>query len=286
MLCGFQVRCSLKPSHIVPFNTLSVHEQEECCGRLVACSSPGCDVVLPSAAIAAHEQRCKLVQCQHCQVRLPPEHIASHSSQCEHRFKYSELANQRSIILNVGGSNYRTATSTILKSRWFRENLSDPLSLDRDADGTFFVDRDGRSFRHVLEFLRKGKLVVRPLEGDECGRVLQELLYFGVGSAHELVEAGYAPREAGVSALDLARQGLCATSLCQAGFAPSELLEAGFALDVCELREVGYTAECMNQSGYSAEALKKGGYSIDELIAAKYSEEELISAGYSSDKLR
>jgi hypothetical protein len=64
------------------------------------------------------------------------------------------------ISLNVGGTHYTTALGTLtsqpgtLLSEMFAEGSHPP----QDKDGCYFIDRDGESFRHVLNFLRDGTL--------------------------------------------------------------------------------------------------------------------------------
>jgi len=64
------------------------------------------------------------------------------------------------IRLNVGGERYTTTRATL--TRYPRSMLGSmfggTLATSIDEHGCFFIDRDGPMFRHVLNFLRSGRL--------------------------------------------------------------------------------------------------------------------------------
>jgi len=66
------------------------------------------------------------------------------------------------IYLNVGGVKYTTSRSTLTKytdsmlGSMFSQNI--PTKVDKD--GFYFIDRNGKIFEHILQFLRSGELVL------------------------------------------------------------------------------------------------------------------------------
>ena len=83
------------------------------------------------------------------------------------------------ISLNVGGVVY-TASLTTLK-RYSKSMLaamfSGRMPLETDANGNYFIDRDGKLFRHVLNFLRSGQLHL-PKGFTELEQLKQEVDFY------------------------------------------------------------------------------------------------------------
>ena len=92
----------------------------------------------------------------------------------------SHLAAQNAITaskveLNVGGVRYTTSLSTLTKEEgsMLQVMFSGKHALAPDKDGSYFIDRDGTHFRHVLNFLRDGPASLQSLDGNT--RLLSEL---------------------------------------------------------------------------------------------------------------
>lgn len=64
------------------------------------------------------------------------------------------------VQLNVGGHLYATTLSTLRKhpDSKLAEIFSGPPKLRADAQGRYFIDRDGSHFGAILEFLRSEQL--------------------------------------------------------------------------------------------------------------------------------
>ena len=60
------------------------------------------------------------------------------------------------ICLNVGGHRFETSrrTLTSIPDTYLSSLFSGRFELATDADGAYFIERDGSHFRHVLNFLR------------------------------------------------------------------------------------------------------------------------------------
>jgi len=65
------------------------------------------------------------------------------------------------ITLNIGGTLYTTTSATLTNpvygDTFFTSLLSGRFASTRDRDGNLFVDRNGRLFEYVLDYLRTGK---------------------------------------------------------------------------------------------------------------------------------
>ncbi|CAH1254578.1 KCTD21 [Branchiostoma lanceolatum] len=74
--------------------------------------------------------------------------------------RYDSIVN-----LNVGGHFYTTARSTLTRypdsmlGAMFGEDF-DTMQLVQDDQGRYFIDRNGRLFEHVLNFLRTNQLAL------------------------------------------------------------------------------------------------------------------------------
>ena len=64
--------------------------------------------------------------------------------------------------LNVGGKIYRTSRTTLTREpdSFFTSLLSDSFSSEKDEQGNYLIDGDGKIFRHILNYMRYGKLVL------------------------------------------------------------------------------------------------------------------------------
>ena len=70
----------------------------------------------------------------------------------------SEAAPSRIVRLNVGGKLFLSSKETLEQSDFFRGLLSGTMPSQTDENGCFFIDRNPRIFRMVLEMLRTGVL--------------------------------------------------------------------------------------------------------------------------------
>ena len=78
------------------------------------------------------------------------------------------------IKLNVGGKLFMTSITTLHRDPncMLAAMFSQRFELVKQDDGAYFIDRDGTYFRHVLNFLRTGKLPRRVT--DVCADELRE----------------------------------------------------------------------------------------------------------------
>jgi uncharacterized protein YjbI with pentapeptide repeats len=73
------------------------------------------------------------------------------------------------IVLDVGGVRFKTSMSTLqsVPESMLGAMFSGRFELSKQADGSFFIDRDGRLFGHVLNWLRDRTLPVGALSADD-----------------------------------------------------------------------------------------------------------------------
>jgi hypothetical protein len=71
-------------------------------------------------------------------------------------------AQQGRVVLDIGGFRYTTSVQTLrrLPGTFFDAYFSGRYTMDRSEDGSIFIDRDGKHFGQVLEYLRDGMLSV------------------------------------------------------------------------------------------------------------------------------
>ncbi|KAI8483159.1 hypothetical protein Bbelb_390410 [Branchiostoma belcheri] len=82
------------------------------------------------------------------------------------------------VTVNVGGVLYTTTMATL--TRYPESRLGGmflaPQLLQKDSQGNYFIDRDGKVFRYILNFLRQGWL--RLPEGFQDIDILQDEIQF------------------------------------------------------------------------------------------------------------
>ncbi|KAJ1411616.1 BTB/POZ protein, partial [Ochromonadaceae sp. CCMP2298] len=86
------------------------------------------------------------------------------------------------VKLDVGGVRYTTTLTTL---RRFPDSMigcmfSGRHALSKGEDGYFFIDRDGRHFYHILNFLRAPEGYTDGLEGREKEELRRECEYYGI----------------------------------------------------------------------------------------------------------
>ncbi|XP_062870634.1 BTB/POZ domain-containing protein KCTD7 [Trichomycterus rosablanca] len=90
------------------------------------------------------------------------------------------------IPLNVGGTYFTTRLSTLRRyeDTMLAAMFSGRHHIPRDAEGRYFIDRDGAYFGDILNFLREGELPQR----ERVRAVHREAQYYAIGPLLERLE--------------------------------------------------------------------------------------------------
>eukprot|EP01133_Synstelium_polycarpum_P004353 gene4353-5083_t len=84
--------------------------------------------------------------------------VSSSTTSCRSGCHCSMMAIDMIVRLNVGGVKYMTTKDTLLSrgENFFSSLLNGSIPAIRDEKGYLFIDRNGRYFEFILEFLRSG----------------------------------------------------------------------------------------------------------------------------------
>ncbi|XP_041458151.1 BTB/POZ domain-containing protein KCTD19-like [Lytechinus variegatus] len=94
----------------------------------------------------------------------------------------SVIGSSEILGLNVGGKVYQTTKETLMRepNGYLATIISEKnLYKSRDKDGNFGIDRDGKLFRYVLNFLREGALIL-PKTWNEFNLLVNEASFFQI----------------------------------------------------------------------------------------------------------
>lgn len=102
------------------------------------------------------------------------------------------------VELNVGGKHYATLRETLMRhDSMLAAMFSGRQPLRRTPDGRVFIDRDGKLFRHILQYLRDGYLDVEALDKDLREQLRREASYFCLTELEERLTAAAPERSDG-----------------------------------------------------------------------------------------
>ena len=87
----------------------------------------------------------------------------------------------KTIKLNVGGQYFTTSLETLTKDpgSMLHAMFSGRFDTKPAEDGSYFIDRDGTHFRHILNYLRTGQLIV-PEDKVVCKELLREAEFYQI----------------------------------------------------------------------------------------------------------
>ena len=96
--------------------------------------------------------------------------------------RISSINFESAITLNVGGFSYQTGLETLTKhpGSLLANMFSGSITLKQDRRGQYFIDRDGRHFDHILNYLRTGAAPVTSVLESYSKEILCEAEYYGL----------------------------------------------------------------------------------------------------------
>lgn len=114
---------------------------------------------------------------------------SNYTSLLDLKSAFSDL-NER-VTLNVGGTVYNTTRGTLCRfegsmlERMFNRTPDDPLRAVADSHGQYFIDRDGALFRHILNYLRDGRLAIA-FDFSDFDQLIAEADFYGTSNHFQL----------------------------------------------------------------------------------------------------
>lgn len=96
----------------------------------------------------------------------------------------SKFKSSDRIVLQVGERRFNTTVGTLTeRSEYFEAYFSGKWSIDKQEDGSIFIDSDGDAFDYLLRYLRRGTFplafdIVKGHDYALYSRILEEAKYF------------------------------------------------------------------------------------------------------------
>ncbi|KAH3755732.1 BTB/POZ domain-containing protein KCTD6-like [Dreissena polymorpha] len=99
------------------------------------------------------------------------------------------LSTEKVVKLNVGGTFYSSTKETLTKvhGSYIWRIFTGDAPCPRDERGSYFIDRDGPIFRHILNYLRSDRLSV-PYGFREFDLLKVEADYYGLPALVQEIE--------------------------------------------------------------------------------------------------
>jgi len=94
------------------------------------------------------------------------------------------------VRLNVGGQIFVTTYSTLTRTKSMLARMFSGLfPLEKESDGTYFIDRDPAVFSHILNYLRDGSIFVKGMDANLKQALLREAKYYQIYGLVSLLQS-------------------------------------------------------------------------------------------------
>ena len=126
------------------------------------------------------------------EVRKQLSNIISREKNLNNLLEQYKLRNDEDEIveLNIGGITYTTKKSTLCsyKTSYFYYLFSEKGNMVKDKNGKIFIDRDGTTFKYLLNWLRDSSIEDFPKkDSDNYILFLSDLKYYGYNELERIV---------------------------------------------------------------------------------------------------
>jgi len=103
------------------------------------------------------------------------------------------------VHLNVGGRRFTTLLSTLRAHPDSRlaKMFSGDVPAHRDSNGVYCIDRDGRLFHYILNYLRDGMPPLGLWNSPERLELLREAAFYGLSELHSMLGGEQNPKNFG-----------------------------------------------------------------------------------------
>ncbi|CAD6187195.1 unnamed protein product [Caenorhabditis auriculariae] len=142
--------------------------------------------------------------------RLPPLNSASSFGSDPSNYSYKEKTTAHHgtdiVHLNAGGRRFTTLLDTLVqgKSTFFLNFVRvDQVSgkvimnhqrVSKDESGAIFINRDGKLFSYVLQYMRDGRNTVLPDDQNLLKRLRREAEFFGIEGLKQAINSALIQR--------------------------------------------------------------------------------------------
>ncbi|GJS51634.1 FH protein interacting protein FIP2, partial [Tanacetum coccineum] len=190
------------------------------------------------------------------------------------------------VRLNIGGEKFCTTVDTLTQREphsMLAAMFSGRHTVCKDSEGYVFLDRDGKHFRHILNWLRD--CVVPKLSDSECSELLREAEYYQLlGLVDGMTEILNKRRKDEEMVTDLTRTGIIKCLQSKAVKLRGVNLP-GLDLSGLNLSHVDFDYACLKNVSFSRAYLSRASFQMADLTNANLEGANLERAYLTSAKL-
>jgi len=155
-----------------------VRAQERALASQQATVAAECEAMKAEAQAGVAKQLAEL-QARNDDFMAEQEKVREEVLKLKGRVDHDTAAVRQHVKLNVGGCKFETTASTLTKyeNTYFSAAFSGRHEVRLDDDGYYFIDRDGKHFGAILNFLRTGKVRV-PSRAEDAEDFMDEVEFY------------------------------------------------------------------------------------------------------------